>query len=415
LILSKIKSKTLRDLLKVLSGNIVAQGLGFLTIILISRDLGAEQYGVFSLLLAIFTISIQVSDFGISTSYVKYVSENLSKAKEIFFTIVVSKIVLSFIVALSLYFLSEYISVFFFESNIYAKLIELISVAILFHSIYGVMVANYQAKQHFKQFAFMNIFHNLLKILAVVFISFSFIQNEHLEYFIYAYSFSVVFILLFLLLTNIKNISFKNHFDITHFIEIYKLGFWIFLSALIVIFMMRLDLFMLQKLDTSESVGLFAVVLTTNSIFILILSSLTSTLLPKVNNYLENNTIDSYIKKLFSFKWYILIFTVVMIVLSPLFINIFFGDTYEKSILAFQILALSYFFSFYAAPLSLVIINKNKAHLLSIMNFFQLIIMFILNLILIPKYGLNGAAISLSAMRVFGYLYVYIYIKRNYL
>ena len=210
MILSKIKSKTLRDLLKVLSGNIVAQGLGFLTIILISRDLGAEQYGVFSLLLAIFTISIQVSDFGISTSYVKYVSENLSKAKEIFFTIVVSKIVLSFIVALSLYFLSEYISVFFFESNIYAKLIELISVAILFHSIYGVMVANYQAKQHFKQFAFMNIFHNLLKILAVVFISFSFIQNEHLEYFIYAYSFSVVFILLFLLLTNIKNISFSN-------------------------------------------------------------------------------------------------------------------------------------------------------------------------------------------------------------
>lgn len=75
--ISKIKSKTLQDLLKVLSGNIVAQGLGFLTIIIISRDLGPEQYGIFSLLLAIFTVATQVSDFGVSTSYVKYVRENL--------------------------------------------------------------------------------------------------------------------------------------------------------------------------------------------------------------------------------------------------------------------------------------------------------------------------------------------------
>ena len=72
----------MQDLLKVLSGNILAQGIGFLTIIIISRDLGPEQYGIFSLLIAIFMIAIQVSDFGVSTSYVKYVSENLSKAKE---------------------------------------------------------------------------------------------------------------------------------------------------------------------------------------------------------------------------------------------------------------------------------------------------------------------------------------------
>ena len=75
--ISKIKSKTLQDLLKVLSGNIVAQGIGFLNIIIISRDLGPEQYGIFSLLLAIFTVATQVSDFGVSTSYVKYVRENL--------------------------------------------------------------------------------------------------------------------------------------------------------------------------------------------------------------------------------------------------------------------------------------------------------------------------------------------------
>ncbi len=68
MIIDRIKSRTIQDLLKVLSGNVAAQGLGFLTIVLISRDLGPSQYGIFSLLLAIFTISVQISDFGISTS-----------------------------------------------------------------------------------------------------------------------------------------------------------------------------------------------------------------------------------------------------------------------------------------------------------------------------------------------------------
>ncbi len=414
MIVSKIKSKTLQDLLKVLSGNIVAQGIGFLTIIIMSRDLGPEQYGVFSLLLAIFTIAVQISDFGISTSYVKYLSENLSKAKEIFSTVIISKIVLSFIVILFLYFLSDYISLFFFKTNIYSKLIQFISIAILFHSIYSVIVANYQTKQQFKYFAFMSISHNVLKLLSILFISFSFIQDEHLIYFMYAYSYSLVAILIFLAITNYKNIFFNISFNFYHFIEIYKLGFWIFLSSLLVIFMMRLDLFMLQKLLDSKAVGLFSVVLTINNIYILILASLTATLLPKVSNYLNNNTVNTYLRKIFSFKRYILVFTVFIIITSPYLIKIIFGTEYIDSILPFQVLAVSYFFSFYASPISLVIISKNNAYLLSIMNLFQIIIMFVSNLILIPLIGLMGAAISLSLMRVFGFIYVYIYVRRNY-
>ena len=84
-----LKSKTLKDLLKVFSGNVVSQAIAFLIIIIISRDLGPSEYGIFSLLIAIFTIGTQIADFGGSTSYVKYASENLSKEDEIFITIVI--------------------------------------------------------------------------------------------------------------------------------------------------------------------------------------------------------------------------------------------------------------------------------------------------------------------------------------
>lgn len=412
--ISKIKSKTLQDLLKVLSGNIVAQGVGFLTIIIISRDLGPEQYGIFSLLLAIFTVAVQISDFGVSTSYVKYVSENLSKAKGIFVTVILSKVALSLIIIVALYFLSGVISDFFFESRKYQKLIELIAVAILFQSFFGVIIGHFQAIQNFKVFAYLNIIHNLLKLLSVIIISFSFSQEKHLEYFILSYAFVVIFLIFSISIKNYKLFRYIKQFDFNYFIQIYKLGFWVFLSSLLVVFMMRLDLFMLQKLMDSKAVGLFSVVLTVNSIYILILSSLTATLLPKVGEYLKSNSVQAYLDRLFSFKKYIVLFTLFIILVSPIFIKLVFGSEYEDSILPFQILAISYYFSFYASPISLVLINKNKAHLLSLMNLFQIIILFLTNLVLIPLVGLLGAAISLSLMRLFGFLYVYIYVKRKF-
>lgn len=412
--ISKIKSKTLQDLLKVLSGNIVAQGVGFLTIIIISRDLGPEQYGIFSLLLAIFTVAVQISDFGVSTSYVKYVSENLSKAKGIFVTVILSKVALSLIIIVALYFLSGVISDFFFESRKYQKLIELIAVAILFQSFFGVIIGHFQAIQNFKVFAYLNIIHNLLKLLSVIIISFSFSQEKHLEYFMLSYAFVVIFLIFSISIKNYKLFRYIKQFDFNYFIQIYKLGFWVFLSSLLVVFMMRLDLFMLQKLMDSKAVGLFSVVLTVNSIYILILSSLTATLLPKVGEYLKSNSVQAYLDRLFSFKKYIVLFTLFIILVSPIFIKLVFGSEYEDSILPFQILAISYYFSFYASPISLVLINKNKAHLLSLMNLFQIIILFLTNLVLIPLVGLLGAAISLSLMRLFGFLYVYIYVKRKF-
>ncbi len=191
-----IKSKILRDLFKVLSGNIIAQGIGFLTTIIISRDLGPQQYGIFSLLLAIFTIAVQISDFGISTSYVKYVSKNISKSKEIFFTVFISKIGLSLITGLAFFVMSEYISFFFFQTKDYAQVLQFISMAIMFHAFFSVIVAHYQAKQQFTWFAFLNISHNLLKLLTVLFISFVFVYEKHLTYFIYVYAYVFIYLLM---------------------------------------------------------------------------------------------------------------------------------------------------------------------------------------------------------------------------
>jgi O-antigen/teichoic acid export membrane protein len=408
--INKIKSKTIQDLLKVLSGNIVAQGIGFLTIIFISRDLGPEQYGIFSLLLAIFTISVQVSDFGISTSYVKYLSENLSKSKEIFFTIMMSKIALSFISILLLCFLSDYISIFFFQTKIYSQIIEFISIAILFHSIFAIVVANYQAKQQFKYFVLMSIFHNLLKFLTILSISFLFIKEKHLVYFIYAYAYSLVVILFFLLIANYKDISIKRSFNFNHFIKIYKLGFWIFLSSLATMIMMRLDIMMLQKMSYAKEVGYYSVAMSLAMIFPLITTSLTTILLPKLDNYLRHNTIKEYITRILSKTRYIILLLIIFEIAAPFIINILFGEAYRNSIEVFQILLIAFLFGVIINPISIIIYKIEKAYIATLLNLIQILLNYFGNLLLIPLYHANGAAFSTVFLNLFGGIYLSIYI-----
>ncbi len=410
--ISKIKSKTLQDLLKVLSGNIVAQGIGFLNIIIISRDLGPEQYGIFSLLLAIFTVAVQISDFGVSTSYVKYVSENLSKAKGIFVTVILSKVALSLIIIVALYFLSGVISDFFFDSRKYQKLIELIAVAILFQSFFGVIVGHFQAIQNFKVFSYLNITHNLLKLLSVIIISFSFSQEKHLEYFMLSYAFVVIFLIFSISIKNYKLFRYIKQFDFNYFIQIYKLGFWVFLSSLAVMVIMRLDIMMLQKMSNSLEVGYYSVAMNLAMIFPLITTSLVTTLLPKMDEFLKNHTVKEYVKRVLSNTKYVIGILIILELISPFVIKILFGEQYIESISVFQILLVAFTFGVIINPISLVMYSINKAYLLTAMNWVQLPLNYFGNLLLIPMWQADGAAISTTILRILGGLYIMVYLLK---
>ncbi len=410
--ISKIKSKTLQDLLKVLSGNIVAQGIGFLAIIIISRDLGPEQYGIFSLLLAIFTVATQVSDFGVSTSYVKYVSENLSKAKEIFVTVILSKVMLSLLVITTLYFSSGFISDFFFESREYKRLIEIIAIAILFHAFFAVIVSHFQAVQNFKIFAYLNIAHNFLKLLSVIIVTFAFSQEKHLDYFIITYAFVVVTLILAISLKNYRLFSYIKQFNLNYFIQIYKLGFWIFLSSLATMIIMRLDIMMLQKMSTPSEVGYYSVAMNLAMIFPLIAVSLVATLLPKMEQFLKERSMREYIFVVLSKTKYVVLIFILLELIAPFIIKLIFGNIFSHSVKIFQILAFGMLIIVLTNPISILIYYINKARVATVINWIQLPINYIGNLILIPIFGASGAALSTVIVYMVGSVSILMYINK---
>jgi O-antigen/teichoic acid export membrane protein len=103
---------------------------------------------------------------------------------------------------------------------------------------------------------------------------------------------------------------------------------------------------------------------------------------------------------------------VLLEIVSPLVIGILFGKAYEHAVPVFGILLVSYMFGIVINPISLIYYQVNRAYVLTLVNWGQLLIGYFCNLILIPPYGANGAAVSSLLLHIFssavivGYLYV---------
>ena len=150
---NKFILKIKRDFAHVILGSGLTQGIGFFTILIISRNLGPENYGVFSLLISIFTIAVQIADFGVTTSYVKYASENEASSGTILYTVLISKIILSVLMTISMILTSSMLSKYFFNTYEYEEIIKSIALAILSNSILNTIIAHHQSQQNFKTYA----------------------------------------------------------------------------------------------------------------------------------------------------------------------------------------------------------------------------------------------------------------------
>jgi len=402
----KIKSKVLRDLAKVLTGNIIAQGFAFLTLVIVSRELGPDEYGIFSLLLAVFTFAVQFSDFGVSTGYIKYVTESGEKERDIFATMLISKLVLACFVVITLFFLSGFVSRFFFSEEAYSGLIKCISIAVLFHSFFHMFVIRDQALQNFKRFSVLNVSHNLLKMISVVILAISFPREVYLESFIMAYSFSVLVLVVWLLSANVRDV-FLSKPDFEYFLGVYKLSFWVFLSSVATLVMMRLDILMLQRIIGSDEAGYYSAAMNLAMIFPLITASLVATLHPKLNSFLRENSVQEYVKKIMNNAKYLFLVLLVIEVASPFLIPFVFGEEYEGSVHVFQILLVAFTFGVIVNPISLVIYYFNKAYMLTLLNFLQLPVNFFGNILLIPLMQAEGAAISTVSLNLLGGIFIY--------
>lgn len=178
-----------------------------------------------------------------------------------------------------------------------------------------------------------------------------------------------------------------------------KPAFSIFVFNLVTSIYINLDKVMVGFLKDNESVGYYTAATTISHIFLTAVTSLGTVMLPRLSYLVKQGDMDSFhrlAKKSYSYIT-TMSFPICggLIVLAPSLIKIFSGEGFVPAILTLQIIS----------PIILAIGISNliglqvlyplgKIKIVTISTLVGAIINFSLNLLLIPKYAHNGAAIA---------------------
>lgn len=399
------KSDIVKTTLLFTGGNFFNAGIALLTTIIIVRSLGPSEYGLFAVAYAVLGLVTQMTDFGLSTSLVRFVSlynsQNKSDmAKKILKMVFKIRIIGGLIVLFLSILFAKHISILLFNDKVFTNLVIIAFVGGLGLSLFNYLLTMFQAEKKFNAMIKLSFIQKFAVLFIILLIS-------KLNAFVAIAAYAIIpFLMFFVGIIIIPKGFLKIKCTMNDLFELFHFSKWIMISTLATMLIMKFDVFMLSALSNLEEVGYYASANQLAFVFPLITSSLTTTLLPTTSEYTSIDQIKNYMNKIFKIAPFVIILCIPILIFAKNIISLIYGPAFFGSIIVFQILLISFIIGIIINPISLIFYSMNKVHLLSIQNVAQLIINIILNLIFIPHYGAIGAATSTLLVRVFGLVYV---------
>lgn len=400
---NKIRNKTLADVLKVLSGNAVAQAMGFFALAIVAREIGPIKFGQLSVFIATLNITTQITDFGFSTTIVKHGSDLVksgSNYKNYIFTVLLFRVAVSLVLMAIFFIYSNEFSQIIFGTQEKKHFIEAIGISMPLGSIFFTALSHQQAIQNFTQYSVLNIATQIFRLITLILIL---ILSSVPSVLMLSYGYLAPLIVLPILIifTNIRRRSNLN-FDFKELFNSMKVGIWAFLSALLSVAIMRLDVLIMENLSTSLEVGYYSAATQLAMVFPLVTSAVVATLLPRATSFISTNSIEAYRRKIFSSAKYILAAIVLAVLFSPVVVKLAFGVKYHETVKTLQILLLAYGIGALVNPLVLIFYAIRKPYILTIVLLFQLMVNFFLSVSFVPEHHALGAAVAALIARVMG-------------
>jgi len=376
--------------------------------VILARNFGQEDYGLFSLAVIVANLFVAVLSLGLQGGLIRYISlyrgkkEN-EKIKSIIRFSLTATLITSFIGAGVLFFFSDIIATTFFhnlELAIFLRWFAIFIPIMLFSGLFHCIVLAYEKIGWYSFIG--NILNPLSQLLLLVFFILLGLNTEAITL---SYNMSFVFMLLTAFLVcklGIKTIFEKPNLKKEEIKEVNRKLFsysWpLIFSGLISYFFSSIDSFLIGYFKSISDVGIYNAAVPI-ALFLLVAPTFFLQLfLPIITKeYSQNNNqLISKLSKQLS-KW-IFIFNLPLLIILLLFpgavINILFGAEYIEAGNALRFLSLGAFFYslFQISDNLLFMVGKSKRILINLIIATGVGIL--LNFLLIPRYGINGAAFS---------------------
>jgi len=387
----------------------ITRFLKLILIIYVARILGAGEYGKFTFALSFAGVFTIFSDFGISTVLVREFAKEKEKEKELS-SVLSLKTILSLATLLLIY-----IGSFFITSDpLIRKVIWILGIYVIANSFLGIIWAFFQARQKMEYQAWGKIFQAIVVTIGGFFVLFNFpsVQNLSLTY-LFASLITLIFALSFF---HLKVYKLKFGFNKAIWKNFLSMSWPLALAGVFTTIYSQTDSVMMGYWSQITQTGWYNAAYKIVRVALIPAGLITTGFFPALSVAFKES--KEKLQKVWNYFMESMFFLGIPIVvggiaLAPRIINWVYGPTYYPSIFAFQILIIMAGIAFLYQPFSQALIVSNHQKRLFWVTFSGAIVNVILNLILIPKYSLYGAAFTTLVTHLLVFFLLFKFVLRT--
>jgi O-antigen/teichoic acid export membrane protein len=383
---------------------IVKLGIGFFVLVLLTRHLGPEGFGILSYAQSLIGIFAAFTTLGLEVILVRELAKNEHENDTILGTALCLKLFVSIIAIVIVLLINRNV-----ENEEIRILTTIISATLLFQSLNLGIDTYFQANVLSRFSAISNTIAFLISSIIKLTLIFS---EADLVCFAYALVFDAIAITIgYVIIYLRQERSFLSlTFNKVMAVSFLKNGWPMMMVAMAAFIYTRIDQVMIQYFMGSQAVGIYAAAIRVSELFYFIPLLITQSIFPEIIKRKEQGDTARYFKLLENLYklvlWVTLPIVILIIIFSDVIISTLFGELFFESSKILSVLIVC---------LVLVSIGSVSTKILYVEGFekkylkrsiFGMFINIILNLIFIPAYGALGAALS-TLITLFCIHYIY--------
>lgn len=376
-------------------GEITGRLFKLVIVVFATRKLGIEGWGVFSYALAFVSMFFLLCDLGVNTFITREMSKNNAEKYRYLSSSIIVKMSLMFF----FFLLSLLIAPHFGKIQLGFEMILTVSILYLFDGIREFALSITRSLEKMELEAFSKILMNsIITVLGLILVA---TKATPLSLAIaYATGSVISSIYIFWSIKDVlKKIEWKISKDDIKIIYNFS---WPIIIISLFSFVFNIDSIMLGQMKSASDVGLYSAAQRLVQFTSIIPAFIAMSIFPILSkNEANNEKLSSIIERIM-----VIIFAIGIplsiggFLLGTKLMLLVFGSAFMPGGLALGILMISILASFPNIILMNIIFSKNLQKIFITATSFGVIINIILNFLLIPRYGINGAAISLTVTQL---------------
>lgn len=369
---------------------IVQSVLGLLVGMFTARYLGPSNYGLINYASSIASFVIPIVTLGINNVLVQEIIDNPTKEGEIVGTSIICGVVSSFFCIVGVISFASIANGGEKETIIVCFLYSL---SLVFHALELIQYW-YQAKLKSKITSLISLFAYVLVSIYKIWLLatnksiYWFAVSNGLDYLLLTFGYLIVYH---------RICSSRLSFDITTAKRIIMRSKHYILSALMVTIFAHTDKVMLKIMIDDAATGYYSAAVTCANLAGFIMPAVLDSLRPSIFESVKESYVcfQNQLSRVYSlFIYFSLIICLGISLCSRLMICVIYGEAYVSAVSALRIIVWYTMFSYLGAIRNIWILVNNKQKYLVIINVLGAMANVLLNYLLIPVMGINGAALA---------------------